>query len=81
MAFAVVTVNDEAELATALTAVVTTFNDEDELDAGLATATSIDAVVIKGLGKFTLIDNAQITNVSLRILSKGAKFTYILETA
>ena len=81
MAFAVVTVNDEDELAAALTAEVTTFNDEDELDAGLAAATVIDAVVVKGGGKYTLVDNAQITNVSLRVLAKGGKYTYILETA
>ena len=80
MAFSVVTVNDEAELATALTAVVTTARSEDELDALLEAATSITAIVIKGGHYYTLIDNAQIANVSLRILAKGAKFTYILET-
>jgi len=81
MAFAVVTVNDEAELATALTAVVTTYRSEDELDAGIEAATDITAVVVKGGHYYTLIDNAQIANVSLRILAKGAKYTYILETA
>ena len=81
MAFAVVTVNDEAELAAALTAVVTTYPSEDALAAGIDAATSVTTVVVKGRGYFTLIDNAQITNVSLRVLAKGAKFTYILETA
>ena len=81
MAFAVVTVNDEAELATALTATVTTYRSEDELDAGIEAATDITAVVVKGGHYYTLIDNAQIANVSLRILAKGAKYTYILETA
>ncbi len=81
MAFAVVTVNDEDELAAALTAVVTTFRSEDELDVGLEAATDVTAVVVKGKGYYTLIDNAQIVNVSLRILAKFGKFTYILETA
>ena len=81
MAFAVVTVNDEAELATALTATVTTYRSEDELDAGIEAATDITAIVVKGGHYYTLIDNAQIANVSLRILAKGAKYTYILETA
>ena len=81
MAYSVVTVNDEDELAAALTAVVTTFPSEDKLDAGIAAATDITAIVVKGKGYYTLIDNAQIVNVSLRILAKGAKFTYILETA
>ena len=81
MAFSVVTVNDEDELAAALTAVVTTYNDEDELDAGVAAATNITAIVVKGHGKYTMIDNAQIVNVSLRIVAKGIKYTYILETA
>jgi len=80
MAFVVVTVNSEDELATALTAVVTTASSEDELDALLEAAIKVTAVVVKGLGYYTLIDNAEITNVSLRILSKGIKYTYILET-
>jgi len=81
MAFAVVTVNSEDELAAALTAVVTTYSSEDKLDAGIALATDITAIVVKGYGYYSLIDNAQIVNVSLRIMAKGAKFTYILETA
>ena len=80
MAFAVVTVNSEDDLAAALTATVTTFRSIDELSIGLAAATDITEVVVKGYGYFTLIDDAQITNVSLRIMAKGAKFTYILET-
>ena len=80
MAFVVVTVNSEAQLATALQAVVTTARSEDELDALIEASTAITAIVIKGGHYYTLIDNAQIANVSLRILSKGAKYTYILET-
>ena len=80
MAFVVVTVNSEDDLAAALTAVVTTFFSEDALDAGLEAATSVTAVVVKCGHYYTLIDNAQIANVSLRILAKGAKYTYILET-
>ena len=81
MAFIVRTVNSEDDLAADLTAVVTTFFSEDALDAGLDAATNITAVVVKGGHYYTLIDNAQIVNVSLRILAKGAKYTYILETA
>ena len=80
MAFVVVTVNSEDDLATALTAVVTTFTGEDALDDGVAAATNLHTIVVKGYGYFTIIDNPQITNVSLRILAKGAKFTNILET-
>ena len=80
MAFTVVTVNDEDQLAAALTAVVTTYPDEEKLGAGIIAATNITQIVVKGLGYYTLIDNAQIVNVSLRILAKGAKYTYILET-
>ena len=81
MAFSVVTVNDEAELAAALTAVVTTARSEDELDALIEAATDPFTVVVKGYHYYTLIDNPQIANVSLRILAKGLKYTYILETA
>ena len=81
MPFQVVTVNDEAQLATALTAVVTTARSEDELDALIEAATNITTIVVKGGHYYTLIDNAQIANVSLRILAKGGKYTYILETA
>ena len=81
MAFTVVTYNDEDQLAAALTAVVTTFASEDELDIGIGAATDITAIVVKGYGYYTLIDNAPVVNVSLRILAKGAKYTVILETA
>ena len=78
--YTVTTYTDEDQLATALTAVVTTYPDEDSLDAGIAASTAITAVVTKG-AKYTMIDNAQIANVSLRILSKGGFYTVILETA
>lgn len=80
MAFTVTTFPDEKTLATAITAVVTTHTSEDDLETAVAAATSVTAVVAKG-GFYTLIDNAQIVNVSLIILAKGAKFTVILETA
>ena len=81
MAFTVVTYDSEDELATALTAVVTTVHSEDELEPVLEAATAVDQVVSKGPGFFTVIDNAQIVNVSLKVLAKGAKFTAIVETA
>ena len=81
MPFTVTTYNDEAELAAALTAVVTTHPSEDALDAAIAAATTPIQVVVKGYGYYTLIDNPQIVNVSLRVLAKGAKYTVILETA
>ena len=80
MAFVVVTVNDEVSLAAALTAVVTTARSEDELDALIEASTNITAIVVKGNHYYTLIDNAQIANITLRVLSKGLKYTYILET-
>ena len=80
MAFTVITHPDEVTLAAALTAVVTTHTSEEDLETAVAAATSVTAIVAKG-GFYTLIDNAQITNVSLRILAKGAKYTVILETA
>ena len=80
MAFTVTTYNDEVELAAALTATVTTVNDEEELGALINAATNITAIVVKGKGKYTLIDDAQVVNVSLRILSKFGKYTVILET-
>jgi len=81
MAFTVTTYNDEIELATALTATVTTARSEDELDLLIEAATDITQVVVKGNFYYTLIDNAQIVNVSLRVLAKGLKYTVILETA
>ena len=80
MAFVTTTYNDETELAAALTATVSTFNDEDKLSIGVAAATSPDFILAKG-GKFTVVDDPQVVNVSLRVLAKGAKFTVILETA
>ena len=80
MPFAVTTVNDEVELAALLQATVTTLNSEDELDATLAAVTNIGAVVCKG-GKYTVIDDISIVNVSVRVLAKGGKFTAIVETA
>jgi len=80
MAFAVVTVNDEDELAAALVAKVTTFPSEDELDVGIAATTNLFTVVVKGGHYYTLIDDVKLVNVSLRVLAKGAKYTYILET-
>jgi len=80
MPFTVTTVDSEDELATLLTAVVTTVHSEDELEPVLDAAISIDRVVCKGPGFFTVIDNAQITNISLDILAKGGKFTAIVET-
>ena len=80
MAFTVTTYTSEDELATALTATVTTYPDEETLGDGIIAATNITQIVVKGGHKYTLIDNAQIVNVSLRILAKGAFYTVILET-
>ena len=79
MAYSVITYKDEATLATAITAVVTTYESEYALEVGIAAATSVTKVLAKG-GKYTLIDNATIVNVSLDILAKGAEYTVILET-
>ena len=81
MPFTVTTYDSEDALAAAITAVVTTFPDEETLGDGINAATTPFSVVVKGGGKYTLIDNPQIVNVSLRIVAKGAKFTVILETA
>ena len=81
MAFTVTTYNDEDSLAAAITAVVTTYPDIEKLGAGINAATSPFSVVVKGGHKFTLIDNPQIVNVSLKVLAKGAFYTVILETA
>lgn len=79
MAFTVITYPDEKTLAEGLTATVTTFDDESTLKVGLENAVSMTKIVAKG-EKFTLVDNAQIVNVSLEITAKGGKFTVILET-
>ena len=80
MPFTVTTYNSEDDLAAAITAVVTTYNSEDAFDDGIAAATTPAQFLAHG-GKFTLIDNPQIVNVSLRVLAKGGKFTVVLETA
>jgi hypothetical protein len=80
MAFSVTTYQSEAELATALTATVTTHPDEDSLLTAVEAATSVTAIVAKG-GYFTLIDDASIVNVNLWIVAKGGYYTVILETA
>ena len=79
MAFTVVVHDSPDALAAAITAVVTVHSSEQSLSDALALATSVTAVTING-GKFTLIDNAQIVNVSLRIFSKAYKYVVILET-
>jgi len=82
MSFSVITYNSEDELAEAIQAVVSTHRSEDKLDDALEAATATYAVLVKGNGaQYVLVDNPQITNVSLRILAKGSKFTVILETA
>jgi hypothetical protein len=80
MAFTVTTYNSEDDLAVAVQATVTTYPSEDALDAGIAAAVNPTAVVVKGGLYYTLIDDAQVVNVSLRILAKGIKYTVILET-
>jgi len=79
--YSVITHNDEDELAAYLGATVTTYPSEDKLDAGIAAATSVDAVVVKGKGYYTLVDSITTPNVSIRVLAKFAKYTTILETA
>ena len=79
MAFTVITYKSEDQLAAAIQAVVTTYPDEDSLDIGIEGSTDITSIVVVG-NKYTLIDNAQITNVSIRILAKGRFYTVILET-
>ena len=79
MAFTVVVHDSPDALAAAITAVVTVHDSEQSLSDALALATDVTAVTING-GKFTLIDNAQIVNVSLRIFSKAYKYVVILET-
>ncbi len=79
MAFTVTTYNSESELATALIASVVTYNSEAALQVGLDAAFSLFGVVAKG-GKFTLIDNPELANITLTVLGKGGKFTVIHET-
>ena len=79
MAFSVNTYKSEDALASAIQADVNTLVSESALNAALALAVSPFYVLGKG-GFFTLIDNPQIVNVSLRVVAKGAEFTVILET-
>ena len=79
MAFTVLTHDSPDDLAAAITAVVTVHTSEQSLSDALALATNVLTVTIDG-GKFTLVDNAQVANVSLRILSKAYKYVVILET-
>ena len=79
MPFTVLVHDSPDALAAAITAVVTVHDSEQSLSDALALATSVTSVTING-GKFTLIDNAQIVNVSLRIFSKAYKYVVILET-
>lgn len=79
MAFTVTTYRSEQELASALAAIVTTHPSEAALASAIAAAVAPWGVVAKG-GYYTLIDNPLISNISLRIVSKGGFFTVILET-
>ena len=81
MAFTVTTYDSPDELAAAITATVTVHSSEQELSDALALATNPTAVTTGSTSYFTLIDDAQIVNVSLRIVGKGLKYTVILETA
>jgi len=80
MAFTVTTYYSEDDLAAAITAVVTTYPDEETLGAGILTATTIFDIIAHG-EMYTIIDNPQIVNVSLRVIGKGGFYTVILETA
>ena len=79
MAFAVTLIDSPDDLATFVSATVTVHSSEQSLSDALALATAVTVVTIDG-GKFTLVDNAQVANVSLRILSKAYKYVVILET-
>ena len=83
MAWTVNTYNDEAQLQAVVGGTVTTYNDEAQLNAYLATITTetINQIVSKGGGKFTVVTDATITNITLIIIAKGIKFTVVLETA
>ena len=79
MPFTVVTHDSPDALAAAIQATVTVHSSEQSLSDAVALATNITLVVSTGI-YFTLIDDASITNVSLRVVSKGLKYTVILET-
>ena len=80
MAFTVTTYDSPDDLAAALTAVVTVHPSEQSLSDAISAATNATTVVTSGI-YYTLIDNAQIVNISLRVVGKGIKYTVILETA
>ena len=79
MPFTVTTFNSPDDLAAAIQATVTVRSSEQSLSDAVALATNITLVVSTGI-YFTLIDDASITNVSLRGVGKGLKYTVILET-
>ena len=80
MAFTVTTYASPDDLAAALTATVTVHASEQSLSDAISAATLVTAIVTNGI-YYTLIDNAQVVNVSLRVVDKGIKYTVILETA
>ena len=73
------TLNSPDDLAAFVQGTVTVHSSEQSLSAAVALATNITLVVSTGI-YFTLIDDASITNVSLRVVGKGLKYTVILET-
>ena len=80
MAFAVTTYSSPDDLAAALQATVTVHSSEQSLSDAIDLAVDITTVVSNGQ-YYTLIDDASVTNVSLRVVSKNIKYTVILETA
>ena len=80
MPFSVITYTSEDQLASAVQGTVNTFSSEDQLNEALPGALNIFGILAKG-AYFTLIEDPQVTNVSLRIVAKGNFFTVILETA
>ena len=79
MAFTVITYTSEDDLAAAVLGDVETLSSEAALADALALAVSPFQILAKG-GYFTLVDNPQVVNVSLKIVAKGGFFTVILET-
>ena len=79
MAFTVITYTSEEELASAVQGSVNTYSSEAALNDALPGAVNIFEILAKG-GYFTLVDNPQVVNVSLKIVAKGGFFTVILET-
>ena len=78
MSFTVSTHTNEDDLANFLNAIVETYPDEDTLAIGLENTFDVFNVLAKG-GKFTVIDDPQIANISLKVVAKGGFFTVILE--